>query len=500
MTLPPAHPGARNITPLTPGRPNSGRQIAALARAMGLRERLPWQAHLYALMTERLPGRRRDGRPRYAYQTFVVSTPRRAGKTSARVPLSVHRCMTQRGARVWLTAQTRQDARDLLVEDATPLLEAVPYVSARARLRLSQGSEGWHFTNRSSWRVFAPGDKSIHGKASDLIDVDEAWIFTPAQGAAITQGAGATQLTTGGQMTFMSTVGPADQSQWFGGKLREARAALAAGHTRGVAIVEYALDPALVDPVRDLLEHGTDSPEWWQGLEILAEHHPAYGHQIEAVTDLAAYARSEGLNPDGIMRALGNVPPEQSAAAVSFPAWLALQAVTWPAPSGTVAIGVDVDLDRAAGTISAAWTVGELVHVDVLEHDVGAEWIPSRVATLPSSWPVFGVPGPASDTLAQLGRDGRTVTTLTAGKYAAATQGILDAVTDRARLAHPGHPALNAAVRVAAVRNTGDGARVWSRAGSAGNISPLVAATAARWGALAAPPNVRPVVDAGAEA
>lgn len=504
VPLPPIA-GVRRVTPLTADRPNLAGQVLAVAGRLGITERMTWQQHVYALMTEQLDGRRRDGRRRWAYQTIVVTVNRRAGKTTTRIPLAVHRCLIQPSARVWLTAQTRQDARDILVDDAEPMIRrGDPSIRRRAKVRLSQGSEGWRFTNGSTWRVFAPGETAGHGKSSDLIDIDEAWTLSLEQGRAVTQAVAATQLTTGGQLAFVSTMGTAARSRWFHSRVDEARAAFDAGAREGIALVDIGLpdDTDLADRVRGMLEEGTDTAPWWQALGILAEHHPAFGWTIESVADLATVARTEGTRNgvDGILRALGNVPTALHTAAVQFGAWLKLQAPAWPPQPARVVLGIDVGLERSDATIAAAWIIGGDVYVDVIEHRAGAEWVPDVADQLAARWnrpPVYGVHGPGTETLAELRRRGHPITILPGRAYATACQGWIDAVTDAARIRHRGHPALNDAVKVAATRPSGD-ALTWTRAGSAGSISALIAATAARYGALEAPPAApKPVVDSG---
>jgi hypothetical protein len=165
-----------------------------------------------------------------------------------------------------------------------------------------------------------------------------------------------------------------------------------------------------------------------------------------------------------------------------------------------VVFGVDVDLERSHGSIAASWAAGGDTWIDVLEHRPGADWIPDRMDELAARWarpPVYGVHGPATATLAELRRRGHDTHLLSARGYGTACQGVIDAITDNATLWHPGKPALSDAVKVAATREAG-GVLVWSRAGSAGPISALVAATAARMGALELPPPApKPVVDAG---
>jgi hypothetical protein len=318
-------------------------------------------------------------------------------------------------------------------------------------------------------------------------------------------------LTTGGQFTTLSTMGTAS-STWFHGLVAKARAAHAAGKRTGVAVIDYGLPAELVPHVRELLEQGTDSPAWLEAIGILARHHPAFGYTIPTVGRLAAAARQlEGADasPDGILRALGNVPTETVTSIIPMGTWHALRAPVWPQPAGPVVLGVDVGRDRVDATVAAAWVHDGAVHVDVIAHHPGAEWVPAEVERLSERW---GRPriiadrvGPAIATVDELRRRRLDVTTVTAHQYAAACMGLLDAVTDAAdkpdepvRLRHRNTDELTNACRAASTRPGADaGMWVFSRARSSRSISPLVAVTLARWGVLELPHAPAPAFHAG---
>ena len=124
----------------------------------------------------------------WAYTTVVVHVQRQAGKTTLLGPKNVHRCLLVRGAKTWLTAQTRQDGRDVW-RDVAELVSRSP-LAGIVTTRRSNGSEELAVTaTGSSFRVFAPSEDALHGKANESVDVVEAWSFDGPQGAALQQAA-----------------------------------------------------------------------------------------------------------------------------------------------------------------------------------------------------------------------------------------------------------------------------------------------------------------------
>ena len=154
----------------------------------------------------------------------------------------------------------------------------------------------------------------------------------------------------------------------------------------------------------------------------------------------------------------------------------------------TIALGIDVSLDRSEASIVAAWQnpTDNRVLVEVVDHRPGTEWLAPRVAELvkkhkPHSTTADGV-GPSASVVAEIVGLGVPVSALKTAQMAAACLRFEDLVTST-RLQHRGQSPLDFAVASAAKRPAGDGAFLWGRKASAANISALVAATCAVWGA-----------------
>ncbi len=467
------------VTELTPGRRNAAGAVGVIGAALGT----PFMRHQHeiaALSTERLP----DGR--WAYNTIVTSLPRQAGKTAVRAPLAIHRCVTKVRARCWLTAQTRQDARDLLIDDVAPRFATSPLASL-ARVRKSQGSEGLYFPGGSFWRVFAPntneqGSNSIHGKANELVDVDEAFAIDEVTGGNIEQAVVPSFSTTGGQLALVSTAGYAS-STWFRGYIDSGREAVAAGERTGIAIIEYGLTAEQAGEARAGLEAERGSPTWLAAIDLIAREHPAY--QVTLVPSvIEQYARLPKVTPDAVLRAFGNVWVNLAASAFPLGAWERCGAEAAPMPA-RFGVAFDVSSDGTRGAIAAAWrdTAGRPWVELVSPPTPGTDWMPDAIRALAARGRPIGYETSGPPTLAVADRVARLAPGLqlhgtTTREYATACATIYQAVV-AGDLRHPRQPALDLAVENAAQRPLMDGGYGWHRKGSTGSIAPLVAATVA---------------------
>ena len=126
-------------------------------------------------------------------------------------------------------------------------------------------------------------------------------------------------------------------------------------------------------------------------------------------------------------------------------------------------------------------------HIEVVTHLPGTEWLRDRLRSL---WADHGVPiwvelsSPAAALIGPLEAFGVDVKTLPRGGGAAAL--LADAIT-AGSVHHLGQSSLTAAL-VGARRKVIGETWVWSRASSTADISPLVAASLAHYGAMVEPP------------
>jgi hypothetical protein len=151
---------------------------------------------------------------------------------------------------------------------------------------------------------------------------------------------------------------------------------------------------------------------------------------------------------------------------------------------GAVALGFDVALDRSEGAIAAAWRSEDgIAHIEVADCRPTVGWIPERAAWLVERWAplafAFDEAGPAIDVADVLRRHGVALEGVKGRDYAAACQGLLEAITEGTVRIRP-HSALDAAAASAARRSFAD-AWSWGRRQSATSIATLTAATVALW-------------------
>lgn len=149
-----------------------------------------------------------------------------------------------------------------------------------------------------------------------------------------------------------------------------------------------------------------------------------------------------------------------------------------------VTFAVDVSPDRSSASIGVS---DGAERVELIERNRGARWVIARVAQLVEDHGaekvVLDGRGPAAafqDEMEDL--LGFEVTVTSTSDYTQACSGFFDAVKERT-LRHGGQPELDAAVKGAKTRPLGE-AWAFSRKKSDVDITPLVACTLARWGAI----------------
>lgn len=461
-------------TPRTPSRPTYGGQVAKIAAAVGT-PLMPHQRHILDVALEVLP----DGS--WAFPDVVETVQRQQGKTAKDGPTGMHRVITRKRARCWVTAQTRQDARDNVIDDFGPMWES-SILGPLATVRRSQGSEGLYRRKAGSFlRVFAPGEEAVHGKANELVTVDEGWAFTLLEGRALDQAIGPTFLTTGGQYFRHSTAGT-DASQWLKADVDRGRAAAKAGLTEGLAYFEFGLPDELEDSVREGLEQGVDTPEWTAAVQTLIDHMPAKGYTLK---DRVVFSEARKMDPGGILRAYGNKWTRTLEHVIPTDAWRAARRDALPRPTVPVAFAFVCMPDRSRAAIVAAWREPNdpTARWRVIDERPGTGWVVDRMAALIDERTPAAVGydryGPATDIGDALERRGYQLRTVTYAEMATASIATLAAVAE-GELVFVAHPALDPMPELAAKKQLGT-RWVWDLMASAGSIAALVAGTIATW-------------------
>ncbi|MDE9365472.1 hypothetical protein PZ938_07630 [Luteipulveratus sp. YIM 133132] len=454
--------------------PTRGRALAAIAAAKG-RPLMPWQQLAGDVALEYDPEPDELGRRGlYRYGIVVVTVPRQAGKTKLESDVADHRCLTVPRGRVWITMQNGKTVDEWMREEHFSALAGAPAFgvprtrSAKYALSKRAGSVGvkWPALG-STFTTFPPKRDALHSKQSDLVFVDEAWAHNAEAGADLRQAIRPTMNTRpGAQLWIVSTLGD-DASTYLDDYVAMGLSSLGRPNTR-VCFIDYGI-PEDADA---------------EDLDVIAAHHPAYGHTFTRQAMLDAREEFAG-DPAGWARAYGNRATRTRAAAFPAGVWAAAGK---PAPviPERAGIAVDATPDGAQVAVSAGWR-DDAGHGYVVPLIVGR---PDRdtVATL-AQLAHRRAGGQIVADRASIGAlelldavvahdPTIEVTYLSMHEYASACgmfyRGVLDQTVH-----HTNDPDLDAASEVATKRDLGDGAFGWGRKDSAGNIAPLVSGTVA---------------------
>lgn len=183
---------------------------------------------------------------------------------------------------------------------------------------------------------------------------------------------------------------------------------------------------------------------------------------------------------------VGEWPSEGGGRVIPADKWHACADPKAGRPDGLVMFALDVDPDRshAAVAVCGRRPDGQLT-VEIATAAAGLEWVTGRILELdrkwrPAGW-VIDVGGPAATFIPALEADVNVVQA-SFREVAQASEGFYDGIVEGSTR-HTGDPVLGGAVAGAARRPYGDG-WVWGRRVSSCNITPLVAASLARWGFL----------------
>jgi hypothetical protein len=154
--------------------------------------------------------------------------------------------------------------------------------------------------------------------------------------------------------------------------------------------------------------------------------------------------------------------------------------------SDPVVFAFDVAPDRRRAAIAAAGTSEDgNFHVEIPRRDEGTAWIVDELVSLNRKWKPAAIVcdkrSAGTSLFPELVGAGLEITPLDAAEHAQACGFLYDTVMEK-KLRHLGDPALLSALDGACKRPL-DASWAWNRKTSSTDISPLVAATLALWGA-----------------
>ena len=339
-----------------------------------------------------------------------------------------------------------------------------------ARIRYANGEQGIEFLSGQRLKYRARTGGSGRGFAqADLIVYDEAQHLSREHIAA----SGPAKLAKRNAQTWYAGSGGLTTSVVAWG-LRRA-ALLGTGGRLAYTEATAEVVSVVGTEIQTLAPRPDDLEAWYRAMPGLGDW----------VTEESMQALYDDLGPELFAReGLCVWDPEPGGGDQIIPADL------WSAagrdgvkPATPVAYAVDVAPDGKWGSVA----VSDGETVIVTDNKPGTDWIVDALVDLTAAvkGPVFL--DPRSDTnalLLPLAAAGIDAVEVKSSEHAEACGGLLAAVLS-GKLIHARHSALDAAVRGATRRPYGD-AWAWNRRKSDVDISPLVAVTLARWGALTA--------------
>lgn len=459
-TLEPPERPARWGTPRTIERRTLGGAFDAVASVLGVML-FTWQRELANVALEIDPLTRA-----LRYRTVGVSVARQNGKTLL-VVIRVALEMIRPKRTVIYTAQDRNYARrqwekhcDLLVSIPAFKQEVADYVKAH-------GSETLKLKNGSQYIIVTPNEDAARSLTVDLAVIDEAYA---QRSMAVTGGISPTMITRpSAQLWVLSNAGTFT-SVLFRHYTQVGRAAVEDDRSR-MAWFEWAAD---LDA--DLL----DRDSW-------ADANPSMG--------LRGGPLADALEDELLKSGEDTFRREHLNQWLDLGALAGVDAVAWAAcfdptpPPKQVCLALDITPERDYGALVAAGDIGGgRLAFEVIEHTSDLQRLvvqTAEVAARQHADVVIDRASPAGACIPLLERLNVNVRLIGVPDLQRGSGGFQDAVI-AGLVAHPADGRLTDAVLGASKRRVGDG-WVWDRRAGV-DITPLNAATLARWGILTKPP------------
>ncbi|MGW1595257.1 terminase large subunit domain-containing protein [Streptomyces sp. NPDC002343] len=452
---------------------------------------MPWQKYVSDVALEIDPAT-----GLFAHREVGLSVSRQQGKTELTLGAQVHRAMAWPRQNVVYAAQTRGMARQRWEDEFWEKISGSP-LAKYARIRKSNGNEAilWPRT-RSRMGITANTEKAGHGPPLDLGFIDEAFSHEDDR---LEQAFSPAMLTRAMAQLWWASAGGTTKSVWLNRKREKGRKLIEA------LFAALAEDPAAPRPRAAYFEwyapeemDRADPATWRATL-------PALGY---TVTEEVIAAELEKMDPAEFDRAYLNrtrKPTPPSDPNVPKAAWPGLVDQASRPDAESVALALDVSQDRKRAAISAASLRPDgKVHVEVVAYRPGTDWVVPAMAKLHRLWAPVAVAvasgSPAASLIDDLVAAGITVpedkaspmrgdlAVMRTGDTTEACGQLADAM-NQGTIAHLDQVPLTAAVNGARTRRQGD-AWTLDRTNSLVDISPLCAATFARWALLIRGPHV----------
>lgn len=445
-------------------------RVEAFWRPAGVRFD-PWQQGLGQIAL----GKRKTGKYAATVGGVVLSIPRQVGKTFLVGMIIVALCVLNKNMTVlWTAHRTRTATKTFDTLKGIALKKHVRKHLKPGRnngIRNTNGEQEIRFSN-GSVIMFGAREQGF-GRGFDQVDVavfDEAQILTEKALEDMVPSANQAQAEAGALLFFMGTPPrPSDPGIEFTNR----RARALDGRSKHTAFIEFSADDD-ADP--------DDQDQW-------SKANPSYPSRTPLESMMRM--REQLTSDDSFMReALGVWDPEGTSQVIPEDSWRRVaDHVSVPVEKLTLAL--DVAPDRSSASVALAGVRPDgLWHVEMDDHRKGVDWVIPWVKARAEKNRLHAV---VADELSGLveKRNGRyyltgtrVVVTLAAAEgrdMAIASAKFFDAVMDES-LRHTDQPQMNVALSVATKRPLAGG-WAWNRKTGESDITPVVAATLALWGA-----------------
>ncbi|MEW2424846.1 terminase family protein [Streptomyces nigra] len=477
-------------TPRHPDRPSLGPKLWKVMAKLGAPP-MPWQKYVSDVALEIDPAT-----GRFAHREVGLSVSRQQGKTELTLGAQVHRALAWPRQNIVYAAQTRGMARQRWEDEFWEKISSSD-LARLARIRKSNGNEAILWPGkRSRMGITANTEKAGHGPPLDLGFIDEAFAHEDDR---LEQAFSPAMLTRAMAQLWWASAGGTTKSVWLNKKREKGRELIEA------LFAALAQDPAAVRPRACYFEwyapedmDRADPATWRATL-------PALGY---TVTEEIIAAELEKMDPAEFDRAYLNrtrKPTPPTDPNVPKAAWPGLVDKESRPDATSVALALDVSQDRKRSAISAASLRPDgKVHLEVVACRPGTDWVVPAMAKLHSLWAPVAVAvasgSPAASLIDDLVAAGITapedkdnpmrgdLAVMRTGDITEACGQLADAM-NQGTVRHLDQVPLTAAVNGARTRRQGD-AWTLDRTNSLVDISPLCAATFARWALVIRGPHV----------
>ncbi|MFB6771135.1 terminase [Streptomyces sp. NPDC056337] len=369
-----------------------------------------------------------------------------------------------------------------------------------ARVRRTTGEEAIELLSGQRLRFLARSGGSGRGFTGKCLILDEDMILGDDAMGALMPTLAAVQDP---QVWYLGSAGIGALSVQLARLRARALAAIEAGvPDPSLAYLEWSISPHVRECREDCTDH--DDPTL---PEAVARANPALGYRL-SLEHTERERRTMG--PEIFARerlGVGDYPSDESDAwaVIGRDAWESL-ADDRSQPADPVAFAIDVTPERSHASICVAGQSGAAVHVEVVDNRPGTDWVVARARELTEKWQprcwVIDTGGPGGALIKDLtdalkvkpddedldedledDEEPELLAPIVQMKTRDVVQAVgqfYDAVAAH-RIVHLDQAPLATALAGARKRDLGD-AWAWARRGVGVDISPLVAATHARWG------------------